>query len=97
MTRVRILREAQEDLRDAARYYEAEQSGLGRALINEVRRACRLIAEQPHASRRERGDIRVRTVQRFPYRVYYRVRGEEILIIAIGHRRRRPGFWHTRA
>lgn len=96
MTRVRILPEAQEDLRAATRYYEAEQSRLGRALINEVRRAYRRIAEQPHASRRERGDIRVRSVQRFPYRVYYRVRSEEILIIAIGHRRRRPGFWRTR-
>lgn len=46
MTRARILPEAQDDLRAAARYYEAEQSRLGRALINESRRACRLIAEQ---------------------------------------------------
>lgn len=36
MTRVLILREAQEDLRAAARHYEAEQRGLGHALINEV-------------------------------------------------------------
>lgn len=65
-------------------------------MINVVQRAYRLIAEHPHASIREREDIRVRSVQRFPYRVYYRVRSEEILIIAIGHRRRRPGFWRPR-
>jgi plasmid stabilization system protein ParE len=96
MTRVRILREAQEDLRAAARFYETEQSGLGQALINEVRRAYRRIAEQPLASRLERRDIRVRAVPRFPYRIYFRARPDEILIVAIGHRRRRPGFWRGR-
>ena len=38
MTAVRLLREAEEELRAAAEFYEAEQPGLGRALIQEVRR-----------------------------------------------------------
>lgn len=91
-----LLPEAVEELRAAAKFYEAEQQGLGRALIQEVRRACQFIAEQPLATHAERGDVRVRRVARFPYRVYYRARPEEILVIAIGHRRRRPGFWRTR-
>ena len=45
MTPMRLLPEAEEELREAARFYEAEQQGLGRALIQEVRRACRFIAE----------------------------------------------------
>jgi len=32
----------------------------------------------------------------FPYRIYYRVRPQEILIVAVGHLRRRPGFWWLR-
>ena len=96
MTRVRILREAQEELRAAAQYYEKEQPGLGLALIFAVRLAYKRIGEQPLASRLERGDIRVRGVARFPYRIYYRVRSDEILVVAIGHRRRRPGFWRER-
>ena len=96
MTRVRILREATEELRAIAEYYEAQRSGLGRAFADGVRRAQLRIQERPLASRIERGEIRVRTVARFPYRVYYRVRENEILVIAIGHRRRRPGFWRTR-
>ena len=35
MTPMRLLPEAEEELRDAARFYEAEQQGLGRALIQE--------------------------------------------------------------
>ena len=96
MTPMRLLPEAEEELRAAARFYEAEQEGLGRALIQEVRRAFRFIREHPAAARVERGEVRVRTIARFPYRIYYRAKPEEILAIAIGHRRRRPGFWRSR-
>jgi plasmid stabilization system protein ParE len=97
MTAVRLLREAEEELRAAAKFYEAEQSGLGRALLQEVRRALRFIAEYPLAARIERAEIRVRSIARFPYRIYYRARPEEILVVAVGHRHRRPGFWRSRA
>lgn len=96
MTRIRLLPEAEEELRAAARFYEALQPGLGLALLQEVRRAREHIAGQPKASRVERGDIRVRSVLRFPYRLYYRIRPDEIVIVAVGHRRRSPGFWRNR-
>ena len=96
MTAIRLLREAEEELRLAAQFYEEAQPGLGQALIVEVRRAKDLIAAYPLAAGIERGEIRVRSIARFPYRIYYRVRAEEIVVIAIGHRRRRPGFWRAR-
>lgn len=96
MTHIRLLPEAEEELQAAARFYEALRLGLGLALLQEVRRARERIAERPRASRIERGDIRVRSILRFPYRLYYRVRADEIVIIAVGHRRRRPGFWRSR-
>jgi plasmid stabilization system protein ParE len=96
MTAIRLLREAEEELRPAAQFYEEAQPGLGQALIVEVRRAKDLIAAHPLAARIERGEIRVRSIARFPYRIYYCVRAEETVVIAIGHRRRRPGFWHAR-
>ena len=96
MTRVRVLREAAEELRAIAQYYEAQRLGLGRAFAEEVQRAQLRIRERPLASRIERGEVRVRTVARFPYRIYYRAREDEILIIAIAHRRRRSGFWRVR-
>jgi plasmid stabilization system protein ParE len=96
MTAVRLLPEAEEELRAAAKFYEAEQAELGRALLEEVRRALGFIAEYPLAARSERAEIRVRTIARFPYRIYYRARPDEILVIAIGHRHRRPGYWRSR-
>jgi plasmid stabilization system protein ParE len=69
MTPIRLLKEAEEELRAAAEFYEAEQAGPGKALIQEVRRACDLVAEPPSAGRVERNDIRVRTIAWFPYRI----------------------------
>lgn len=96
MTSLRLLPEAREELRAAVQFYETEQHGLGRALLQEVRNTLSLIAEHPLAAPVERGEVRVRTVGRFPYRVYYRVSEHEVLVVAIGHRRRRPGFWYIR-
>ena len=54
MTRIRLLREAEDELRIAAQRYEEAQPGLGQALIDQVRRAKALIAAHPRASRIER-------------------------------------------
>jgi hypothetical protein len=32
----------------------------------------------------------------FPYRLIYRVEGEEIRIYAVAHVRRKPGYWRRR-
>jgi hypothetical protein len=65
MTRVRVLREAVEELRAIAQYYEAQRLGLGRAFAEEVRRAQLRIQERPLASRIERSEVRVRTLHDF--------------------------------
>lgn len=35
-------------------------------------------------------------VETFPFRVVYRVSGECILVVAIAHAKRRPGYWKNR-
>ncbi len=96
MTGLRILPEAEEELRAATLHYELQQAGLGTALLAEVRRSYKRISEFPRAAQKERGDVRVLSIARFPYRIYYRAGDKENVIIAVGHRRRRPGFWRKR-
>ena len=96
MTAIRLLREAEEELRLAAQFYEEAQPGLGQALIAEVRRAKDHIAGHPLAAPSERGEIRACSIARFLHRIRYRVCTEEIVVIAIGHHRCRPGFRGTR-
>jgi len=35
-------------------------------------------------------------VHRFPYQVVYRLTASEILIVAVAHLKRRPGYWKDR-
>ncbi len=97
MTSFRLLAEAENELQAAAEFYEGEEEGLGRAFLQEIRRAFDFVRAHSLASRIERGEVRVRSVARFPYRLYYRASEEEILVVAVGHRRRKPGFWESRA
>jgi hypothetical protein len=41
--------------------------------------------------------IRRVLVSRFPYEIVYRLRPAEIVIVAIAHLKRRPGYWKNRS
>ncbi len=96
MNIVRILPQASEELEASITYYESQKSGLGVALLAEFIRTQERILELPKAARLIRGEIRRRPIHHFPYSVLYRVLNDEIVIVAIAHRRRRPGFWRGR-
>jgi len=96
MSRFRFLPEASEELRAAAEYYDAQSVGLGRELVIQVRRLCRMIAESPKVGRSVRPELRRRLVRRFPYSVLYSIENDEVLIVAVAHHRRAPGYWRNR-
>jgi hypothetical protein len=70
--------------------------GLGYEFATEVAATISRILRYPEAwtklSKRTR---RCRT-KRFPYGVIYQIRGDKILIVAVGHLRRKPFYWHNR-
>ena len=88
---------AKVELNEAARYYEAESIGLGTAFVDEVERSVASILEYPESSPVIRGSIRRRVLRRFPCGLLYRVRGEELRILAVMNLRRRPAYWIGRA
>lgn len=84
---------AEQELLEAARYYERESAGLGAALILEAERCVEAILDQPTAGRLVVAEVRRRLVHRFPYAILYRVTGEGIRILAVMNLRRRPSYW----
>jgi toxin ParE1/3/4 len=90
---VRFLPKASEELEAAASYYDKRHPGLGRRFIAEARKAHDRIAAMPKAAPEIRPGIRRRSIHRFPYQIIYRVSDDQALIIAVAHKRRRPGFW----
>lgn len=96
MIQVSLVPAASEEFAAAAAYYESQQRGLGQALVDEVEKTLNRIAEHPKAARVVIGGVRRRLVHRFPFAVLYRLRDKHIVVAAIAHRRRKPGYWHGR-
>jgi len=88
---------AERELLEAASYYSRTQRELGAGLILEVERATMLLAESPLLGRGIDDQYRVWALRRFPYSLYYRLRGEELQILAVAHQRRRPFYWRGRS
>lgn len=96
MNSVRFHVEAEAELNEAVSFYEALVPGLGKSLITEVKKTVRLIQAHPAAGQNVSARLKKSLVHRFPYSVIYSFDAQSILIVAIAHHRRRPGYWHDR-
>ncbi len=81
---------------EAAKFYEQRHDGLGVDFLSEVEHSIERLRANPEAGRSLRAGIRRRLLRRFPYGLLYRVDAEEIVIVAVMHLRRRPGYWRVR-
>jgi plasmid stabilization system protein ParE len=95
---VTIIAEAEADLESAFDYYQGKRSGLGRALLDEFRIGIDRILENPQAWPKLGDVYRRYRLHRFPYGIVYRQAFEtsEIIVVALMHFSRKPGFWHGR-
>jgi len=76
---------------------ETRSLGLGRDLEEEVRRVTELLCDMPQLGQPVDSRHRKFPLNRFPFGLIFRVDGELLRIIAIAHRRQRPGYWTARA
>jgi len=99
--RLRVLDAAEEELYDAARWYENERPGLGDDFVAEYRNAILRIESAPESlarieTIRSRGNLRRCLLHRFPYYIPFELRNDEIVILAVAHAKRRPNYWIRR-
>lgn len=84
-----------QEAREAVNYYEVERPGLGDLLWEEMDAAVRWIVANPKVPRlRPQGYRRV-NLRSFPYFVAYALRGDDVVLLAIGHAARMPEYWMT--
>jgi plasmid stabilization system protein ParE len=95
---VRFHPDAQHELADAAVWYEQRREGLGSELQRRVRDALKRIASNPAAWPRwpELPEVRVYPLSRFPFLLPYFLDEALLVILAVAHGRRRPGYWQNR-
>jgi toxin ParE1/3/4 len=96
MTGFRFLDEAIDELEEAARHYEAVSMRLSLDLRHEVGRALQYLLEFPKASKPVGHAHRSYKLHCFPYCLVYRIEDAELVIVAIAHTARKPGYWRGR-
>ena len=84
------------EFEEAVRFYQDCGRGLGSRFALEVRAAIRRIVEAPEQWRVFEADVRRCRVRVFPYSVLYTIEPEFILVLAVMHGKRRPGYWRDR-
>ena len=81
----------------AASWYESKRRGLGRDFVDAVDKSMGAIREAPNRYRVILGDVRCVYVGHFPYSIYFRVRSNCIIVLAVFHVRREPFILRERA
>lgn len=93
---VRLLAPAQAELDEAISWYAAQAPGLGEGFLMEFLRCVELIKRHPEGWRPLSATIRRCRLRRFPYGVVYTVESGDVLVLAIAHQHRKPGYWRSR-
>src|SRR5215467_4107538 len=96
MLEIEVHEHADEELKAAAIFYETREAGLGDSFLHRVTETFESIIAHPSAGTIVTGEIRRRLLRQFPYSIVYRIQTERIVIIAVAHWSRKPGYWKER-
>ncbi|MCA9727760.1 MAG: type II toxin-antitoxin system RelE/ParE family toxin [Candidatus Eisenbacteria bacterium] len=100
--KLQLHTEAEEEVFQAAAWYQERVSGLGDDFLNEVDHWFAVLVETPFGwPRWPRGPrltspIRRALLRRFPFAIAYQVFEDRVFVLAVAHTSRRPLYWVTR-
>lgn len=84
------------DLEEVFVWYEGQRAGLGDEFLDTVGQVFRAILETPRRYRVVHRDTRRTHLRRFPYSVFYRIVGDDVIVVACFHGSRDPRRWEDR-
>ena len=92
---LRFLDPAEEEMLAAAQVYEDQAVGLGERFLDEVEGCVDLLLDRPHIGKRV-GEFRRLPLRKFPFTLIYALEDDDLVVVAVSHHRRRPGYWMGR-
>lgn len=97
MKRVRFLAAARRELHAEVLFYSEARSGLGVKFTQAIERALAIAVQFPLAGCPGPAGTRKVMVKGFPLSVVYLPEDAGVVVVAIAHHARRPGYWISRA
>jgi plasmid stabilization system protein ParE len=85
------------DLDEAFLWYESQREGLGEEFLVAVTRVMEVLAKAPGQYPVVHRETRRALVRRFPYSVFYRVVGSDVVVVGCFHGSRDPRRWRNRS
>jgi toxin ParE1/3/4 len=101
--RVELAPPADAELAEATEWYLAQgvepEHGLELAerFVDAVERGANLIADQPRLHAEIEPGVRRAVLHDFPYSLIYAIEPDCVLVLAVMHHKRSPGYWRGRA
>ena len=92
-----VRKEAEADVQEAFEYYESCRAGLGYDLLLCIEASFSLIEKNPNQYKPIHKTVHRALVKRFPYGVFYVIKGNKVSVIGVVHARKNPGHWMSRA
>lgn len=93
---VEFLEEAEHEFVETVLWYESKEVGLGKRFRSEIAHVLDRIIEDPFLWREHSGGYRRVNCPVFPFYIPYFIRKKKIIVAAIAHGRRKPGYWNSR-
>ncbi len=87
---------AEKELEEVENYYDNIGEELGDRFRAEIEMAISRILDFPNAWQQLSKGIRRRPLKTFLYGIVYRVKSDEIRILAVMHLHREPNYWSSR-
>jgi toxin ParE1/3/4 len=94
--RARFVAPAREEFLAEVAYYNQVQPGQGARFAAAVEEATARALAFPLAGSPSHQDIRRVVLKKFPFSIAYRPDADGIVVFAIAHHSRRPGYWRSR-
>jgi len=89
----RFLQPARAEVEEAVAYFDEQRPGLGDRFEQDLRETVAFITDRPLSGKQLTSNVRQFRLRTFRYNVIYAVDSQELIIVAVAHHRRRPGYW----
>ena len=84
------------DLEQAITWYEKQKIGLGRKFFYKFEEGIERIIANPYAYKNITSEVKRALLKNFPYKIFYAISENEILIIGVFHSKRSNAFVRKR-
>ena len=85
--------QAETDIAEAFDWYRRRSATAADTFRAEALDAIDRLSEAPNRWRMDEDGTRRRVLRHFPYSVVFEVLGSAVMVLAVAHDRRRPGYW----